>query len=123
MSDSERWCKVTNKKSERKRIRYKRQDEEKNRWINLQSECPHIMMPCRVQRIKRRLNIDLLDTRLMSEEWIDFQKDGWIYVKVLKPSDTVGIPESNKEAVYSALDLNNGWGDKVIFCKYQNGYH
>mgnify|MGYP007082078024 CR=1 FL=1 len=118
MESSGKWHTVTSKKQKRKH-KQKKIDEEKRKWDNLKKECPHIIIPTRAQRIKRKLNIDNLDKSFISQEWIDYQKKGWKYVKVLKP-DSLTYPngtgiESNS-LVFSTLPLNNGWGDVALFC-------
>ena len=76
-------------------------------------------MPDRAQRIKRKLNIDNLDTKLLSQDWIDYQKKGWRYVKVLKPDSQTypsGSESTPDSLVFSTLPLDNGWGDLILFC-------
>ena len=90
MEDSREWCTVTNKKQQKRRCKQKKIYEDQRKWDSLQKEYPHIIMPTRAQRIKRKLNIDGLDEKLLSQEWIDYQKKGWKYVKVLKP-DTPNV--------------------------------
>jgi len=113
------WYTVTNKKQQKRRHKQKKINDEKRKWDDLQKECPHIIMPDRAQRIKRKLNIDNLDAKLLSQEWIDYQKKGWKYVKVLKPDSQTYPNESGVESdslVFSTLPLNNGWGDLILFC-------
>ena len=120
MATSGEWCIVENKKI----IKQQKRREENKKWEELQQQCPHIMMPVRVNRIKRKLNIDGLDDKLLSDDWINLQINGWKYVKVIKSDspelevDEVAddtntlnhITEQNK-----ILPLNNGWGDYVMF--------
>nr|QBK86137.1 MAG: hypothetical protein LCMAC101_07320 [Marseillevirus LCMAC101] len=119
MEDSSReWCTVVNKKQQKRRFKQKKIEDDKRKWDVLQKEYPHIIMPARAQRIKRKLNIDGLDKKLMSDEWIEYQKKGWKYVKVLKPDmleRTKGTLDS-ESLTFSTLSLCNGWGDMALFC-------
>ena len=121
------WCTVVNKKKHKRKQKLHDVETERTKWRNLQIEYPHIIMPVRAQRIRRKMNIEQLDVKLMSDDWIQYQKQGWRYVKVLKPDDPDGVPESTSDINYSYLELNNKWGDKVIFCQElsssQNGTH
>ena len=113
------WYTVTNKKQKKRRHKQKKINDEKRKWDDLQKECPHIIMPDRAQRIKRKLNIDNLDTKLLSQDWIDYQKKGWRYVKVLKPDSQTypsGSGVDSDSLVFSTLSLDNGWGDLILFC-------
>jgi hypothetical protein len=119
MEDSSEWHTVVNKKNQKRRTKQKQIDDEKRKWDTLQKEYPHIIMPSRAQRIKRKLNIDGLDRKLMSNEWIEYQKKGWRYVKVLKPeaqTSVDGIAIDSTSLTFSTLALENGWGDLVLFC-------
>ena len=64
--------------------------------------------------LRCRLNIALLDERLISDPFIDHQAKGWKYVKVLKP-DEDDIPQDTESILYSTLELDNNWGDVVLF--------
>lgn len=119
MENSGEWHAVTNKRNQKRRIKQRKIDEEKRKWEELQKECPHIIMPDRAQRIKRKLNIDNLDEKLLSQEWVDYQKRGWKYVKVLKPESQTysnGTGMESDSLAFSTLPLENGWGDSVLFC-------
>ena len=119
MEDSMEWCTVTNKKQQKRRCKQKKIYEDQRKWDSLQKEYPHIIMPTRAQRIKRKLNIDGLDEKLLSQEWIDYQKKGWKYVKVLKPDAqtyTNGIIFDSANLTFSTLPLDNGWDDEALFC-------
>ena len=119
MGDSVEWCTVVNKKQQKRRTKQKKMEEDKRKWDILQNEYPHIIMPCRAQRIRRKLNIDGLDKKLMSDEWIDYQKMGWKYVKVLKPDALERTKETiadSESLIFSTLSLDNGWDDKALFC-------
>ncbi len=119
MEISSEWRTVVNKKQQKRRFKQKKIEDDKRTWDSLQKEYPHIIMPARAQRIKRKLNIDGLDKNLLSQEWIDYQKKGWKYVKVLKPdsktySNGTGIDSTS--LAFSTLPLKNGWGDRALFC-------
>ncbi len=115
MSDRE-WTKVVNMKRQKQRIKCREQGVEKNKWDRLRREYPHIVLPNRAKRLQTKLNIDLLEQKLLSEEFINYQMTGWKYVKVLKPSDIIKELHPNDDGVtYSTLELNNGWGDQILF--------
>ena len=119
MEDSREWCTVVNKKQQKRRYKQKKIDEDKRKWDTLQKECPHIIMPAKAQRIKRKLNIDGLDEKLLSQEWIEYQKTGWRYVKLLKPDAQIytdGTIFDSTNLTFSTLPLENGWGDEALFC-------
>jgi hypothetical protein len=125
MEDSRDWCIVVNKKLQKRRIKQNKIEEDKRKWETLQKEYPHIIMPSRAQRIKKKLNIDGLDAKLLSHEWIEYQKKGWKYVKVLKPdsqTDSNGTDIDSTSLTFSTLDLNNGWNDRVLFCMQTDAY-
>ncbi len=85
------------------------------KWDRLKSTYPHIVIPARANRLCRNLNIDGLDTKLMSDEWIDYQCQGWCYVKVLKVCDE--IPNNTEYTTYSILNIYNKWRDRVLFSR------
>ncbi len=119
MEDSREWCTVVNKKQQKRRYKQKKIDEDKRKWDTLQKECPHIIMPAKAQRIKRKLNIDGLDEKLLSQEWIEYQKTGWRYVKLLKPDAQIytdGTIFDSTNLTFSTLPLENGWSDEALFC-------
>lgn len=119
MENSIEWCTVTNKKQQKRKYKQKKIHDDQRKWDSLQKECPHIIMPTRAQRIKRKLNIDGLDEKLLSQEWIDYQKKGWKYVKVLKPDTqayTSGTIFDSTNLTFSTLPLENDWGDEALFC-------
>ena len=51
---------------------------------------------------------------MLSEECINLQRDGWEYIRVVKPDDTTPIPETED---FELLPLDNGWGDFILFQK------
>ena len=112
------WTRVTNTKKARRQIHQKSLDEERLKWDDLLERCPHIILPARAHRIRRKLNIKRLDDCLLSKEWISHQLEGWIYMRVIKPDDKDGIPAETPECVYSVLSIDNGWKDAALFCMY-----
>lgn len=118
MESDDEWKVCTDKK------KIKRQQRKNNRelWNNLLSTHPHIVTPERAHRLESKLNIDGLSNFLMSSDCIEFQRSGWKYVKVLKPSHNISLvipPKYDDIDVNSfcTLDIGNGWGDKIIFIK------
>ncbi len=85
------------------------------KWNRLKSTCPHIVLTDRAKRLCRKLNIDRLDEKLMSDGWIDYQRQGWCYVKIIKACDEIDIPNNTKDTTYSILHVGNDWGDIVLF--------
>ncbi len=91
-------------------------NDEKVKFEMLQKDIPHLMMPGVIRRIQQQENIAGLATKILSEEWIKLQRDGWKYVRVIKPDDPNSeIPEDGNE--YDIHDLDNGWSDLVLFQK------
>lgn len=88
--------------------------EEEERFLNLQKSIPHIKMPGEIRRIAANIRIDGLADKMLSEEWVEFQRDGWEYDKVITPDGDVEIPEDDG---YELLSLENKWGDFVLFKK------
>jgi hypothetical protein len=111
------WTKVVNHKKLKRNLKKKDVEKENIKWVELKNEIPHIILPTRAKRLQSKLNIDKLEYRLLSEEFIDYQRLGWKYVKVLKSSDATDIkpPSNTEETSYSILELNNSWGDCVLF--------
>jgi len=87
-------------------------DEEKVKFTTLKREIPHLMMPGHIRRIARKINIDLLAERVLSDEWVEYQRLGWAYNRVVKPDDMDQIPDDDS---YDILPLDNKWGDAVLF--------
>ena len=115
------WKKVVNKNQKRK-TKYKEIEAERIKWNKLEKEIPHIVLPNRANRLQIKLNIDNLENKLLSDEFIEHQRCGWKYVKVLK--STVMFEEKSNidtttdgHIIYSVLSLDNGWGDKILFSK------
>ena len=90
---------------------------ERKKWESILQVCPHVVVPERAKRLQQRLNIDNLKERLLSEEWIEYQKQGWKYLNPLKPQrpNHSLITKDNETTEYSTLNLDNGWGDRVLF--------
>ena len=86
--------------------------EEEAKFVALKAEIPHLMMPGHIRRIARKINIDALSDKVLSEEWIAHQRKGWEYVRVVKPDDVDSIPDDD---TYDIVPLDNGWGDVVLF--------
>ena len=116
--EDDKWTKVVNQKRQKRKIKQKGIEEEKNKWELLKNEVPHVVLPIRAKRLQTKLNIDKLERRLLSDQFIEYQKQGWKYVKVLKSSDngiSNKIPPNTRDFSYSVLGLDNGWGDAVLF--------
>lgn len=117
------WKKVVNHKNQKRKLKHKDIEEERIKWEKLKIDCPHIVPPNRAKRLQMKLNIDNLEKMLLSDKFIDYQKLGWKYVKVLKSTDKTladctHLNENasvDKDVVYSVLSLDNGWGDGVLF--------
>ena len=110
------WKTVVNTKKIKRDAKIQALKRERVRWAAILDICPHVVTPRRAQRLRRRLNVAKLDERLLSEEWIEYQTQGWEYVKVLKPQDSPESPES-EGIEYSTLEVDNGWEDKVLFSR------
>lgn len=90
-------------------------EDEKHRFLKLQEDCSHIMMPGQSRRLQATLRIDGLAEHLLSEKCIELQLQGWKYVRVIKPDDDPDtIPESDD---FDLVDLENKYGDCVLFQK------
>ena len=119
MGDSTEWCTVVSKKHQKRKSTKKEIEEDKRKWDVLQKEYPHIIMPARAHRIKKKLNIDGLYDKLISDEWIEYQKKGWKYVKIMKPDAQSYTKEPtiySTSLLFSTLPICNGWGDEALFC-------
>lgn len=89
-------------------------NEEKERFLKLKEEIPHIMMPDHIRNIQQKLNIDELANRMLSVEWVEYQREGWVYDRVIKPDDPNSIPEDDGNE-YDIKELGTKWGDIVLF--------
>lgn len=108
MSD-DGWATVAKKKPQRKNSQ--RQHEFKQ-LQELRIEHPHILDRSTAQDIAIHRNIDGFVDKMMSEEWIRVQAQGWKYVGIYTPSQQNKIPD---DPTYMTMDLENGWGDVVVF--------
>jgi len=133
-SPSSEWTTVVNTKKIRRTARIKARREEKEKWDAILKVCPHAITPDRAKRLEKRLNITGLATKLTSDEWIEYQKEGWEYHKTYKPKDFLlefgedgkvsertvfkrsRLPPENGN--YSFLGVQNGWGDKAVFWRF-----
>lgn len=117
---SEEWKVVKNVKKEKRRSRLEERRREQEIWGTILVDCPHVVTPSRAKKLQHMLNIDKLESRLLSKDWIDYQTKGWKYVKTLKKQkhgqETL---EKRPGYEYSILELENGWGDRVLFCRVQ----
>lgn len=88
-------------------------EEEKIKFTELKEKYPHICMPITIKKIQQSQNIDGFDV-LLTDEWIELQKEGWEFLKIMKPDQLEDPPESDE---YRLEPLNNRWGDFVLFKK------
>lgn len=88
--------------------------EEEEKFKALLKEIPHLKIPGHIRRIQMAINIDCLADKMLSDEWIEFQRQGWEYVKVVKPDDNADLLD---EEECDLLSLDNKWGDFVLFKK------
>lgn len=88
--------------------------EEEKKFTQLQIEIPHIMMPSHIRKIQKKINIDELADKLLTDEWIEYQREGWAYERVIKPDETGSLPDADG---YDIRPLGNKWGDVVLFKK------
>lgn len=87
-------------------------EDEKLKFMNLQKVCPHIVMPGTARREALLIRIDNYVEKILSEEWITFQCDGWKFVRIIKPDDTdFEIPDEG----YELLNLENKYNDFALF--------
>lgn len=87
---------------------------EKERFLKLKQEIPYIIMPGEARRMARDQNIAFLAERLLSDEYIEKQKEGWMFVKVIKPDSKDPIPDGDE---YYLIEMDNKWGDVALFKK------
>jgi len=88
--------------------------EEEEKFKALQKEIPHIKMPGEMRRLAATIRIDGLADKMLTDEWIEFQRNGWEYDKVVTPNEDVEIPDGDG---YELLSIDNKWGDFVLFRK------
>lgn len=90
-------------------------DEEKEKFTELQKICPHIVMPGTARREVVILRIDNYVNKILSDEWINLQCDGWQFIRIVKPDDTdFEIPEDGE---YDLINLENKYNDFALFKK------
>jgi hypothetical protein len=117
---SEDWVEVSNVKKLRYQNSKVRRQEEYERWKELKSQIPWIVDPSRARKIRQKLNIEHLDEKLLSDVWIQYQREGWNYVRVVRPNDTQTLP-INPNIEFSLQEVGNKWGDKVLFVRHISG--
>ena len=89
--------------------------EEEAKFKALQQDIPHLVMPGYIRHLQQTIRIDMLSEKFLSDEWIEIQRNGWKFVKVIKPDDDSSeIPETDD---YDLQELGNKWGDFVLFQK------
>jgi hypothetical protein len=111
----ENWTKVGNKKKEKR----DRKKEKKEEWKKLEQQYPHLMTPEKIELFLHTRNISNFERKFLTQEWIDYQTNsGWIFFKVITEKEN--NLEDDETFSYSSLNLNNKWGDKVLFKKYRN---
>lgn len=91
-----------------------RDAEEEEKFKALQKEIPHIKMPGEIRRLAATIRIDGLADKMLTDEWVEFQRNGWEYDKVITPNEDVEIPDGDG---YELLSIDNKWGDFVLFRK------
>lgn len=90
-------------------------DEERNKFADIQKICSHIMLPGVARRTALSLRIDNFAEKFLSDEWIERQISGWKYERVVKPDDVeCEIPDDDN---HELVDLENKWGDYILFKK------
>ena len=111
------WTTVVNSRKLRRKVKLEARRLEREKWGAIIRACPHVIVPQRAERLQQRLNIDNLKDRLLSDEWINYQKQGWVYLKTVKSQRLAEdpIPFDDETTEYSTLELNNGWGDRALF--------
>lgn len=111
--------KLNKKKEIRKKLAANLKDfnsqEEEEKFTLLKTQIPHLLMPKNVREIQILENIDGFEDKLLSDEWIGYQEEGWIYVKVIKPEEADTIVDSDEEYKYEIFPLENKWGDYILF--------
>ena len=88
--------------------------EEEDKYKIIISEFPHIKIPGQIRRIGNSLNIDGFADKMLCDEWIEFQKEGWAFEKIIKPDTEEELPEGDE---YELRELSNRWGDYILFKK------
>jgi len=107
----EGWITVKNNKSLKKTAKM----EQRHKWKDLKTAYPHIITPQKARILQQDLNIDGLADGFDSEEWVNLQCEGWMYVRIVKAGKKLPLPDDSTE--YKYIDINNRWQDKVLFKK------
>lgn len=105
------WETITSKRSIDKE-RYKRRVYLRKVY----EEYPWILTVQRACIIQDKINIVGLVEKSHCDEWIDLQKGGWRYIKVIRG----GIGEDELEENLRVLPLDNSWGDVVLFKRIED---
>lgn len=105
--EKEKWTKVR-----KKNIKDFENEEEREKFTQLKLDHPHIMMPDRIRKIEQMINIEGLSSKVLSDESLEIQKNGYEYSKVITPFDI--LPSSSD---FQLISLKNGWGDYILFTK------
>lgn len=117
MSEENGWIEVKNMKKVRRQERRDAQNQEKQKWEDLQRNVRWIVTPARALRLRQALNIENLDVKLTCGEWIEYQRKGWVYTKAVKPDEADKIPQSDEYTEYSTLPVENDYNDVVLFSR------
>lgn len=97
--------------SSKKRHNLKKKEQNKV-WDEIKKECPHIITPQRAKKLQLALNIDNLAYHFGTEEWVNHQKDGWVYVKTFKGAGDSYILQQGEMLLPI---VNNYVGDYALF--------
>jgi len=85
-------------------------EEEKIKFTELQSEIPHLVMPGDARRKEIVERIEDFSKRILDDECIEKQREGWKFVKVMRPDDHEEPPDGG-----DILELGNKYGDILLF--------
>lgn len=88
--------------------------EEQEKFTQLKIEIPHLKMPGEIRREQLTINIDGLADKMLSDDCIELQRNGWEFMKVIKPDDESLLPEGDN---YEIISIDNKWGDFLLFYK------
>lgn len=105
------WETITTKKSIDKE-RYKKRVYLRE----IYKEYPWVLTGKRACNIQSKINIVGLVEKSLCDEWINFQKEGWRYIKVIKG----GVKDKDLEENLHILPLDNSWGDVVLFKRIED---
>lgn len=79
---------------------------------------PHMVRAPRAHQLQRKLNIDNLVTTLLEDTAHQLQIEGWIYTRVLRPTDLFSKEDGWE---YTTIDNFNKWEDKILFRRIVRG--